>query len=597
MKIKLNWALFLLTAASYVAYPVWRLPLPPAVQWGLLNFFVLLSAAALYSPLEEASLDAALPELKELWPAILTAALVCLPFWLTPLPTGSDDQSHAGPAAWLVGRLTSAIGLDIRLLPLVSIPLAGLLAWAAAKLCRKGAALPRRGTAVLLLAAAANLWFFADLRWGLAGAIGRYETILRYPPLSKFLYLPAYLLVGVNEAAPRAVQFCLLALTAVYLLRFLKLFKAGLPARAGYLVIAFFPTFFNLSISSELEAGTVLFFTAAIYHFIKAADGGLRDQFLKCAFWAAAGFFYKQLPLGLVLSFIPALALLWLRRAEKPAFAFGLKLMALPLATGLPFILLGAHYGIRNSGLVLSNLFSPALMTLNLKVIYMTCGAPIALLLAASAAYALYARRGQALWLLLYLSGVYYLMISATEAVGYVRHAQPFYIALVVMLGIFLSGLYAALPRRAAGAGLAALLSLFVYQAAFARAPYHRKTAFNYRANVFPYAEAARYFKPGQKIYAPMEVEPSHFYLAKYGLAGKLTWDRTLPPEFSAAKAAEAFRLGNFDYLLLPYSPFSGVKTDFRAVADELTASGRFLEAKTFDYYGNKLILLKPCAE
>lgn len=596
MKLPLNWALFLLTAASYALYPVWNLPLHPAAQWGLLNLFVLLSAAALYGPLGEVSQDLALPELKRLWPALLAAAAVCLPFWLTPLPTGSDDQSHAGPAAWLLGRAASSAGLDIRLLPLISIPLAGLLALAAVKLYRKGWRLPGRGAAVIALAAAANLWFLADLRWGAADLVGRWETVLRYPPLSKFLYLGAYLLLGVNEAAPRAVQFSFMALAALYLLRLLKVFGAE-PPRAAFLLFALFPTFFNLAVSAELEAGTVFFFTAAIYHFIKAAQDGDREQFLKCAFWTAAGFFYKQLPLGLLLSFVPALGALWLLRpALRPAWLYGLKTLLIPAAVGLPFIILSAALGVRDTALRLSNLLDLRLLTLDLVNVYQTAGAPITFLLAAATARALLRRRSQALWLLLFFAASYYVMISASAAVGYIRHAQPFYIAPVFLLVLWACEAPAAFPR---GAGVlwAVLLYLFASQAVLARDPYQRKTAYNFRANVFPYGEAAQYLKglgrPGLKIYAPMEVEPSHFYLAKHGLAGRVTWDRGLPPGFSAASAAKAFRAGGYDFLLLPYSPFAGLAADFVGAADALKNSGEFYEEKTFEYGGNRLLLLR----
>ena len=602
MKIRLDWALFLLTAFSYVFYPVWHLPLPWPAQWALLNLFILLSAAALYGPLGEVSSEASVPELKELWPAILLAAAASLFLWFTPIPTSSDDQSHAGPPAWLLGRATSALGLDIRLLPAIFLPLAAIFAAAAARLYRKGIQLPKRGTALLLLAAAGNIFFFASQRFGLAEAIGRFETVLRYPPLAKFIYLPAYLLLGVNEAAPRAVQFALLVLAVVYILRILKLMKADPPPRLAYLLAAFFPTFFNLGTSAELEAGTVLFFAASIFHFMKAAATGEREEFLKCAFWTAAGFFYKQLLLGLVLSFIPALAVLWfVYPLRREAWAYGLKTLGIPLLFGLPFILLSAAYGIRNTALVYEYILDPAIMTFNLKVIYMTCGAPITALLAASAVYAVWRRRSLELTLLLYFSVTYYFMISATLAVGFVRHAQPFYIGLVALLLLAVSDLAAALPGRFMKPLAAGLLALFVFQSVFAANPYQRRTVFNYHVNSFPYWEAVEYWKgldrPGLKIYAPMEVEPSHYYLAKYGLAGKLTWDRTLPPGFSAAKAEKAFRDGAFDFMLLPYSLFAGLRTDLPAIARDVEAAGALCREKLFDYHGNKLLLLKPCAE
>ncbi len=602
MKVRLNWALFLLTAFSYLLYPVWHLPLPWPAQWAFLNLFVLLSAAALYCPLDEVSLDASLPELGKLWPAALFAAAVCAPLWLTYLPVGSDDQSHAGPAAWVLGRLTSALSLDIRLLPAFGLPAAALLTAAAVKLYRKGLALPGRGTAALALAAAGNLYFLADLRFGLAGAIGRFETVLRYPPLSKFLYLPAYLLLGVNEAAPRIVQFLFMGLAIIYMLRFLKFLKTEPPPRLIFLLLIFFPTFFNLAISTELEAGTVFFFIAAMYHFTKAAKTGDKGQFLKCAFWSAAGFFHKQLLLGLVLSFMPVLAFLWLtRREERPAFVYGFKTLALPLLTGLPFILISGAYGIRGTGLIWSHLSDPVIMTLNLKALYLTCGAPITALLAAATAYYAWRRRNLEITLLLYFSATYYFMISATETAGLIRHAQPFYIAPVLLLMLAVSDLAAALPARAMKPLAAGLLALFVFQSAFARDPLQRKTVFNYSTNNFPYWEVAEYLKaldrPGLKIYAPMEVEPSHYYLAKAGMAGKLTWERTLPLDLTAGKAAKAFRENGSDFMLLPDSPFAGVKTDFPSIVKGLKTSEAFCEVKLFDYHGNKLMLLKPCAE
>lgn len=599
MKIRLNWALFLLTGASYIFYPVWHLPLPWQAQWAILNFFVLIAAAALYSPLDEISLDASLPELRELWPVVLLQAAVCLPFLLTPIPTGSDDQSHAGPAAWLIGRLTSAVGLNILLLPALCLPAAALITAVAVKLYKKGVSLPGRGTAALTLAVAGNLFFFASLRFGLAEAIGRFETVLRYPPLGKFLCVPAYLLLGVNEAAPRAVQFCFMALTAICMLRLLKFLRAEPPPRLTYLLIVFFPTFFNLSTSAELEAGTVFFFTAAICHFIKGAATGAKDQFLKCAFWTAAGFFYKQLLLGLMLSFVPVLAALWFVCPERRgAWLYGLKTLAIPAAAGLPFILLSGVFGIRNTALVYSNLLDPQIMLLDLKNIYQTTGGLVTALLAVSAAASVYRRRGLELLLLVYFAATYYLMISATAAVGYIRHAQPFYITLVFFLALWAAD--AARSRPAARTPLYfALLALLGFQSVFARSPYQRKTAFNFWEYAFPYGQAVNYLKSAGgrlRIYAPMEVEPSHFYLARAGMAGKIIWDRNLPSDFSADKAAEVFSAGAYDYMLLPYSPFSGLPVDFSRAADELSASGKLSVVKVFDYRGNKLILLKRAA-
>lgn len=598
MKIHLNWALFLLTAASYIFYPVWHLPLPWPAQWALLNVFILLSVAVLYSPLGDASIDAAPPELRELWPVILLAAALCFPFWLTRFPTGNDDQSHAGPAAWVLGRLTSALGIKISLLPLFSLPAAAAL-FAAWRTLRLPACLTGRGSAALVLAAAGNLFFLASQRFDIAESVGRFETVLRYPPLSKFLYTAAYLFLGVHEAAPRIIEFVFMTATALYMLRLLKFMKADPPPRLTYLLILLFPTFFNLAISAELEAGTVFFFTASIYHFIKAAKTGDRREFTKCAFWTATGLFHKQLLLGLLLAFLPALALLWLKQKEnRAAFGYGFKLLAIPAITGLPFILISAAYGIRSSALEYSILADPLTMLLTFKTLYYTSGGFITVLLAVSTVYTVFKHRGLELVVLLYLSAAYHFMISATSAVGFIRHAQPFYIA-----PVFLLAFWAAETGRISFKGVfirpayAVIFALFLFQDFLATDPYQRKTAFNLYTNNFPYREIADHLKslhsPGLRVYAPMEVEPSHFYLAAAGLAGKLTWNRDMPPSFSAGALAGVFSEGAYDYLLLPGETVPGLPFSFTGAIRGLTGWYGFAVVKTFNYHGNRLLLLR----
>lgn len=591
MKIKLSWALFLLTAGSYVAYPVWRLPLPAPAQWGLLNLFALLAVYFLYSPLEEASLDPRLPELKKIWPAALLAALLCLPLWLTPIASAYDEQSHAGPAAWFLGRLVSAGGLNIKLLPLFTLPPALLLAWGAFRLFKRGK-LPGRAKAAAGLLAAANLWFLADLFSGAAGAIGRFETVLRYPPLSKFLYLPAYALFGVHEAVPRAVQFLFIAVSAVYVLRFIRLMKIEAPPALTYLLVALFPTFFNLSLTAELEAGTVFFFIAAIYHFVKAVSGEDRGQFMKCAFWLAAGFFYKQLLLGLMVAMLPVLLLLMMvSPGRRKDWLYGLKALGLAAAAGLPFIMLSAAYGIRDAGLMLQNLADPGLMLLNIKNAWWTLGPLTSAAVLILSAAAVFSRRGTETLLLLYFTASYYVMISASIAVGYIRHTQPSYLAPVIL--------------TAAGAALLAktkwkpytyalLAGLFIYQSVLALDPYQRKTFHNFHKDSLPYPEAVALISPGQRIYAPMELEPSHFYLAKAGLAGRVEWDRSLPEEATAARMGQKVRAMNADLVILPYSPVYELLPDFRSLADAMIADGSFKRDRLLDYHGNKLIFLKP---
>jgi hypothetical protein len=227
---------------------------------------------------------------------------------------------------------------------------------------------------------------------------------------------------------------------------------------------------------------------------------------------------------------------------------------------------------------------------------YHTLGPWLTILAAGATVYAVAGRRGPETLGVLYFSFVYYLLINLTGAAGFIRHAQPSYIAPVFYTLLLADTAYAAAGRKAALLGAAALTGIFAWYAAFDPAPFQRRTIANYTDHIFPYEQAVDYIRAlggRQKIYAPMEVEPSHFYLAKAGLAGKIDWDRTLPPDLSAEKAAGACAAMACDYILLPYSSFVGVDTDFTRIADGLTAAGAFRTEKVFDYHGNRLILLK----
>ncbi|PIU19665.1 MAG: hypothetical protein COT18_06330, partial [Elusimicrobia bacterium CG08_land_8_20_14_0_20_59_10] len=213
------------------------------------------------------------------------------------------------------------------------------------------------------------------------------------------------------------------------------------------------------------------------------------------------------------------------------------------------------------SGLRYANLADPALMLLTLKNAYQTCGILLTSMLAFSVIYSAYRHKGLEISLLLYFSAGYYFMISATEAVGYLRHAQPFYIAPVFLLALWAAD---SAPTKLRGRNIRPayllLLPLLIFQAVFVKDAFQRTTFFTPVAYDFPYWEVAHYLKnlgdAPLSVYAPMEVEPSHFYLAKSGLAGKITWDRTLPPAFSAKKAAGIYGTKLYDFMLLPYSPF-----------------------------------------
>lgn len=584
----------LLLAVSYLFYPVWAVPLPGAAQWLLFN-------ALLAFSLITARAYRALPVLavpKPVWgfwksvlPVLAVFFAAALPFWLLPIPVSCDEQSHVGPAAVLVSKFLPGHGLRA----------AGVLVILAAlwlvffRLLR-----PRAPSKGRLTAAAfwlgMNAWFFMFLKSGILASVGKWETLLRYPPLPKLLYLVLYTAAGVHEWAPRAAQAVFVAMTALVIYKTARLFSEKAYPAFSVAAAVFFPTFFNLALWAEIEGGTIFFFAAAIYFFLKALkEASLEDMWLT-SFLLCVGMMYRQLVLGLILAMLAVLAGFWAADRERRGFYLaGAKSLLPALAAGLPFLFISSLTGVRDSGLNLSIMTDFGKMTWSLAVMPFTLGWPVFTLTAASAVYVFYKYRSRELWVFFALSAAYYFMISSTGAAGYIRHVQPFYLFPVFCAVLAGGDLLAAIGRPAARLALGVCLILTTaYAAVLADQHDQRRTWGNRYDLAYPYDQAAAWLaaQPGSlRVFAPMEVEPANFYLAKHNLLRKVHWDRTMPQVFSA-RELNAVAAGS-DYLLLPARTIPVLPFSFTAAVRELTAIYGFTVKETFDCHGNKLLLLE----
>ena len=441
-----------------------------------------------------------------------------------------------------------------------------------------------------------NAWFFLFVKSGILEAAGKWETLLRYPPVPKLLYLFLYTAAGVQEWAPRAAQAVFVAAAALVIYKIARLFSERVSPAFAVGAAVFFPTFFNLGLWAEIEGGTVFFFAAAIYFFLKALKENSVEAMWLASLVLCAGMMYRQLVLGLIIAMLSVLFWLWAVEKERRKFYLaGIASLLPALASGLPFLVLSGFTGVRDSGLQAAYFTDLGKLTASLTVMPLTLGWPVFALLAASTLYVFIKYRSRELWIFFYISGAYYFMISATGAAGYIRHVQPFYIFPVFCAVLAGGNLLAAVGRTAARFLLgAALLLTTAYAAVLAEDPYQRKTWGNRHSLSYPYDEAAAWLarQPGPlRVYAPMEVEPANFYLAKHGLLRRVYWNRTIPAVFSARELSAG--AAGYDYLLLPEETIPGLPFSFTAAVRELTAGYGFAVKETFAYHGNKLLLLE----
>ncbi len=599
MKLNANILLFILVVASYAIYPVWNVPAPLFLKFIFFNCFLLIATALYKSKLNTIVFTPNINALKEYFIPLGVTAIACLPFWLMPLITGGDDQSHAGPAAYFLGKIIerSSIPPFIISIAIISLIILSILVF---KKNQRFFSRLSDNKIIFSTIIGLNIYFVFLIKLNIVNKIGKWETILRYPPLSKFIYLTFYAIFGIHELIPRMIQFLFVSAAIVFLIKTAKLIIPKVNKTFTYLLLIFFPSFFYLTISAEIEGATIFFFASSTYYFIKSITQNNETNFLKSMFFMSIGFINKRLLLFLLIAYIPVLLYFIIIKKDQRNFYISLtKHLWIPIVTGLPFILLGSFYKIRVSGITIENITNFQAMFEIFKNFYQTSGPYISIIIVAGCLYSIitYRKRTET-WLILYLGMAYYFMISMYSAIGCIRLAQPFYLCPIFFFLLAANISFEKINSKQIKALIATLLiGLFAYYSIFDKHPYQRKTIHNYHHNTFPYWQVAQYLKSLKKlpikIYAPMKVEPSHFYLAKYKIINKTKWNRKMPINFSDTKLLEEIKSRQYDYILLPYIKVHGIDINFEEAANKLLKTKDIKKEKIFVYKKNRLILLK----
>jgi len=587
IKISANVLFFMLFSVSYCILPVWYIEkVTLFVRWLLFNGFLAVSLWLLFqNRLLDKNISLDFPYLFKRFLSLLAPAVALhLFFWNLPVPTGGDFQSHAGPAAVAIAKVGEVI--NIQVLRIVLWLVAGFLF---TRFMLNGQGQKKssgwnfiatfKKNIILLIFFAGNIYFALMSHHKIVSHLGMWETMLRYPPIGKIIYLAGFMFFGIQEFVPRVIQFAFIIAAAVFLVKTLRIFYSIVPEKTIFILFLLFPSFFHFSNFSLLTCGVIFFYSAASYYFLKASETEDEKYLVKLALVLSAGMLYKRLLLG----FIPVAfcyLVIFPRGKEfnkKAAFYF-----AVSLICGLPFTLLSGLLGVRDAGSLISSMFF-----INLKLLSLTIGYVLFLVAGAGFLWDLRSGFSRASVFFCILFVAYYIMISQTEANGYIRHAQPFYLPVFYFIAVFLCRLRASGKKKMFMLVFTVLISASVYYSFFQRNPIQRKSVFNLYENIYPYEEVSAYFKTlaekNIKIYAPMENEPANFYLAKHNLFRKIVWDRTSSPDIS--REAILKKSAEYDYLcLVETSKYKNVIRDILKIEPP---------EKVFDFKGNKIYLFK----
>ena len=596
--LSINFVFFLVYSVCYCLYPVWYLPVMPSLaRCALFNVFLVISLLLLFNK-GFAGRILYLPKInigsiRILLPVVFLAAALHLPFWFLPVPTGEDFQSFVSPPAYLLHKISDGFGTGF-LRVLLWVALAGA-AYYLFKRAKNGSCVfkiyPEKYLARVIISAAllvaGNLYFWKVNASGIVNKIGSWETIFRFPPVSKILYFAGYSLFGINEGVANIIQFLFLVFAGVYLIKILEYCSGKTPQRAVMLSLLVFPTFFHFSNFPVLACGLIFFYFACSYYFLKAISEQDSDALYIWVFFIIIGALYRRLMVGFLgVSILYNIYLF----AQPGTRQFARKLAAanlLVMLFAVPFPLIGIVSGIRGTATLFPYFQGIYDIFNNMRL---TLGWGICAIAAGLAYISFNAKFKKTNILFLAIFAVYFAVFSQTSAAGWVRHMQPLYAVIFYFRAAGLTRLHSGSRKTLFISIFGVLVILSVYQDIFNRQSFQRTNYYTRYEGIVPYDMLCRYLGTMTikdiRVYAPMEGEPNNFYIAKYGLSN-VSWNRDREALLKMKNSGELYDYLKNNGLWLFFVPEHKLLDNIPAL-EGIENGGVLALIKEFDYHGNK---------
>jgi hypothetical protein len=490
-----------------------------------------------------------------MWPyfaGVLALTALELPLLTEPVISELDSHLHTGLPALLLAKMGRLAGL--------LVTLAGT---AVLILSKRVKGWPSGRSLVVLagLFAALNMYGVLLVRSGVLERLGDVSLIHRYPPMGKTLFFAGYSLLGIHEWVGRAIQLGFVMAGAWV--------ASGIPMEFGrkrsltaFLLYLFLPPFNNIIYLNHLSGGTVFFATCVIALLARCARDRSPGNLLALNAVLCAALLYKRLAVAYVAcSFLFLLYLAPGKAGQRVRFA--VRYTIVPALFFAPSLVLDKVFGYSPSAMTFSRLVDPSALVRNFGMIPEVVTPSVFWVFLLCVAYLLAFRRTPYTLLLLLWFLVCYILITITEAFGWVRHTLFFYPSIVLCVA---SALDYAGDRKRAPLRVALVILMVVMLAGHSFFS-ESSRFFTYRNSdrVFlPYDEAFAHFAekmPDASVYAPAICEPSHFYIAKHRLSETIRYGREIwasADDQTAVGLAGYMAREGYDYLLLPTSEKDG---------------------------------------
>jgi hypothetical protein len=266
-----------------------------------------------------------------------------------------------------------------------------------------------------------------------------HDLLIRYPPVSKLLYLWSYLLLGITRIGPRIIQLSFYILSGIYLYRIILLFRNEKTAFLGTFLYLFSPLVFSYAYSAELSSGLMFFIMALSFYFLRfLKDNDSRDLLLS-SYFISIGFLYKR---EILLMFFVCTCYLFMHNLYKKNLAGSkkqLEMLLISIFPIIPWMIIGKLFISRNYEVVWSHFISWEKFTAYFDMIPTQASFFIFILFLASILYFLVGKRDILSLFFGFLFLTFYVFYTgdATEKID--RFSVIFYPTIAVFIAQFLS--------------------------------------------------------------------------------------------------------------------------------------------------------------
>lgn len=440
-------------------------------------------------------------------------------------------------------------------------------------------------------------------------------TLLRYPPVSKFLYLITYSGFGVSHIGPRIIQLIFYILSAVYLYKTIYLFHEKETALTGATIYLFSPLIFSYSSRAALESGVVFFIILIGYYFLRFMRYGENRDLILTAYFIGIGFLYKQVILIMFFACFTYLFLSKIINRDRSSFIH-FKILLLSLIQIIPFFMIGKMGGINFYKPEWTSLISPDKFIAYFSMIQSQTSWIIFILFLFSAGFIISTRRDSLSLFFGFLFMGYYLfyIMSGAGTINH-RYSMAIYPAIAVFLAQ--SIFYITQKIRWKNTYKVVFSILTIYLVAICLIPRSSSSliTFKYRdfeSQYYPVDKATDWIRNGTKntekilsLFMPdyefyvnriyvykSEINPKRFLYADDGMSRELTYSiQNLKKYCSANKIS---------YIIFPYSPKNSLPSigSYKVMAEmteslKENAGGEFTEVAMFSSDDNYIVVFK----